>query len=250
MKLFERITPALLLGLIFLSIACAPGSQSVKESSILGSWSTVKNYDATEITFSVERDGTRQFNSYFRGRPYESGTWQIKGEDLVILANGNNTYTFAAINVKKNKLTFTENGKQVIFSRIIKADPAREALTALIPALNKFLNVTFPPPAKTTFNWSGEAGNRSTQVNGYETTATVTVNGDFSHVNQAGTILFKDGFSADRYNATEIMNGYRKGNIVCLIILGSDPDNNNVCYFTIRAGSLVSGLTDNGKRIK
>ena len=233
-----RIIPLLLLvGLIFSVAACAPGSQPAKEVALLGDWSTVKNYDATEIAFSLGSDGTRQFNSFLRGRPYESGTWQIKGADISIFANGNNTYTFKAFQVENDTLTFSENRNAAVFSRILESDPAREELISLLPAFNKFLNVTFPAPAKTTFDWLAESGGPAVKVAGYETAATVTVNGDFSRVNQAGTILYQNGFSADKYNVTEILDGYRKENLVCQIVLGSDP-NNNDCYFTLRCGAL------------
>lgn len=227
-----------MIGLIFSAAACAPTGPSAKETTLLGSWSTIKNYDATEIAFSNTRDGTRQFNSFLRGRPYESGTWQIKGADISVFVNGNNTYTFKAFKVENHKLTFTENGNEAVFSKTLALDPAREKLTALLPAFNKFLKVTFPEPTKTTFEWLAESSSTAVKVPGYETIATVIVDGDFSRVNQAGTILYLNGFSDDKYNVTEILNGYRKGNLVCQIVLGSDPDSNNNCYFTLRCGEL------------
>ncbi|MDD4179559.1 MAG: hypothetical protein PHH14_05870 [Candidatus Margulisbacteria bacterium] len=228
-----------LLGLAFLAGACAPSGPSAKGPALLGNWSTVKNYDATEIVFSVESDGTKQFNSFLRGRPYESGTWQVKGGDISVFANGNNTYTFKDFKVENNKLTFTENGKQAIFNKIIETDEALETFKALLPKFNKFLNVTFPPPVKTTFPWLvSSSGDGLVQVNGYETTARVTVNGDFTHVNQAVSVLKDNGFSVDQLNVTEIVDGFRKGSLVGLVLLGSDEENNDVCDVTIRLGSL------------
>ncbi|MFA6431166.1 MAG: lipocalin family protein [Candidatus Margulisiibacteriota bacterium] len=130
MKFFEWVFPAFLksnvmlallfIGLIFLTSACTPGGLSEKEGSLIGGWATVKNYDATEIDFSVESDGTKQFSSFLSGRPYESGTWQVKGDDLSIFANGNNTYTYKAFKAEKNTLTFMENGKEAVFRKIIE----------------------------------------------------------------------------------------------------------------------------------
>ena len=91
---YKIILAVLISTMLFCALACAPGGNVLKAEDLLGAWSTLSGYDATEISFAKSNDGRYIFESFLRGRPYESGVWQIKGSDLIIFANGNNTYTY------------------------------------------------------------------------------------------------------------------------------------------------------------
>jgi hypothetical protein len=203
---------------------------------ILGEWQTVSGADVSNFYFSAGADDQYYFNTTRGGRPYESGTYSINRDKLRLFVNQNSTEEGSALLIKGNTLSFVQDGSPVILQ---SSDQSRRC-NPVFRYLRKRSGLVFSGPLTTTFTWLLPGGDR-TDVDGFEMTATVTVERDFSAVNQqAATIgqeLVKMGFAADQANATEVMNGFRQNNVVCQIFLQETPDNQAV--ISVRCGLLV-----------
>lgn len=203
---------------------------------ILGEWQTVSGADASDYYFSAGTDNVYYFNTSLTGRPYESGTYSIHGDTLRLFANQNNTYECSALLIKGNRLKFTQDGSPVILQG---SDRSRRG-NPVFRFLRKRSGLVFAGPLTTTFTWLLPGGDQ-VDVDGFEMTATVPVDGDFTAVNRTagaiGSELVKMGFSADQLNVTEVMNGYRQNKLVCQIFLQETPDDQAVII--VRCGLLV-----------
>ncbi|MBU0630803.1 MAG: hypothetical protein KKC80_07825 [Candidatus Margulisbacteria bacterium] len=237
MKLFERIFTALLLLTIPLVCSCATSDHHLKPANLIGSWSTLENYDATEVVFSIGKNGEYLFNSFFRGRPYEDGTWQIKGKDLVVLANGNNTYTFKNVRIENETLSFTENQKISRFKRSLEGKPPAEDIRGLLSSICQKSGYSFTEPKNVEFSWQTGSDNEALIV-GLQSVTLVRVNGDYSKVNQIGALFEQAGFTRNDLNTSELVTGYRKDRLVGQLIIATDPASDQECSVTLRLGHL------------
>ncbi|MBN2058285.1 MAG: lipocalin family protein [Candidatus Saganbacteria bacterium] len=215
-------------------LSAAGCSSPVKEADLIGDWETISGYDASSIVFSIDEAGQRTFTSYLHGRLYEGGTWQLKGSDLELFANGNNTYFFRNVTIKNNRLTFLENGKPASF----KAGETRQRLKQAKVWLQQ-VSPRFDPkhsgPDPIAFDWQYSSG--SIRLNGYETRSTVAVNGDYSVVNQKIKNLFSQGFTMDDRNMTEITSGYTGDGLVYQVTLDDWSDDSS-CLVILRCAPL------------
>jgi hypothetical protein len=224
--------------LAVLSSACAFNQQGHIPSAdeILGEWQTVAGADASDYYFSAGADDQYYFNTSLAGRPYESGTYSINGDKLRLFANENNTYECSALLIRGNTLKYVQDGTPVILQG---SDRSRRC-NPVFRFLRKRSGLIFAGPLTTTFTWLLPGGDQA-EIDGFEMTATVSVEGDFTAANQlAGAIgkeLVKMGFSADQANVTEVMNGFRQNKVVCQIFLQETPDNQAV--ISVRCGLLV-----------
>lgn len=231
----------LLLAILAATIGCAPDSGKLTVDQLVGNYSTVSGYDATEIILGKTATNKLEFNSFLRGRPYESGTWELKGSDLIVQVS-NNTYTYKEVSLKGKTLSFMENGKPAKFTRTVDSTagtaPARvETLPDLLARISRSIDPSFPTPTPVVFEWRLK-GDKTVQVNGYRTVAIVTVNGNFTSVNKSGELLAAEGFGSDPYNTSEILSGFIKDRDVFLVAIRSAPEDDQSCTVEISCGTL------------
>lgn len=238
----SKIILFILISAVFsLSLSCALKGKPVRPEDLIGTWSTISGYEATEISFSKSNDKQYIFESFLQGRPYESGTWGIKAGDLVIFANGNNTYVYKNIKISGRILTFIENGKTARFSAIKEENPQDNAAQAMLSHLLKNISAQFPEPKSKTFSWR-ISDEQTVTIKGLQTQANIIVNGDYTYVNSFGDLLEKQGFLSDAYNSSEIISAYIKDRMVFLITINGDPANDQSCSVIIRCGIIPSTL--------
>ncbi|MFA5113922.1 MAG: hypothetical protein WC529_06485 [Candidatus Margulisiibacteriota bacterium] len=228
MKTAIRLAAFLLtLGVILSACSFNQKGHVPSADEILGEWQTVAGADASDYYFSAGADDVHYFNTTLTGRPYESGTYTINGDKLLLFANENNTYECSALLIKGNALRYVQDGTAVV----LRGSDRSRRCNPVFRFLRKRSGLVFSGPLTTTFPWLLPGGDQ-VDVDGFEMTATVPVDGDFTAVNQTagaiGSALVKMGFSADQLNVTEAMNGYRQNELVCQIFLQETPDNQAV----------------------
>lgn len=229
MRYIGILSALALLTSVFFALSCAPSSPPTPlllADDLLGGWSAIEGSDATEIDFSIGDDGKGYFNSFLRGRPYESGTFTLKDGTLDIFANGNNHYYFKNIALNGEVLSYEENGKKVRLKMGESAKNWKEAKKLALRIKDAF-PLGFSAP-------KAEAG-------GYAIAAAVPVSGDYTDVNKKanniGSWLEGQGFVTDPMQITEIMTGYKKGKVTCSTVLIDSPDG-NTCTIKVRCGTL------------
>jgi hypothetical protein len=228
---------AILLALALLGSSCSLVNKGHTPSAdeILGEWQTVSGSDASDYYFTAGDDGNYYFCTSLTGRPYESGSYTINNGKLLMFANQNNTYECSALLIRGDILRFTQDGMPVI----LRGSDRSRRCNPIFRLLRKRSGLNFSGPVTHDFTWLLPGGNQA-EVNGFEMTASLTVEGDFTAANQIlkkiGAGLGKLGFSADQANVTEVMNGYRRWEVVCQLFIQEVP--NDQALICVRCGLL------------
>jgi hypothetical protein len=116
---------------------------------------------------------------------------------------------------------------------------------ALLTQITAEVNLGFSGISKTEFTWQkAGTGTQSSAaaVKGFEISARIKINGDYSLLNgkaqEVSAYLTSKGFIASELNISEIAGGYKKDNLVCLIITQTDPGSDNYSTLTVKCGQL------------
>ncbi|MCX7820068.1 MAG: hypothetical protein N2258_00135 [Brevinematales bacterium] len=203
-------------------------------NDIFGDWVTVSGYDASEVNFTIDGPDLI-FTSFLDERIFESGGFEIEGNNVKVTFSDGNETIFSNVVVNENMLSFFINGKKATF----KAGEFNKRLRKLFDYLLEFNSKSgnvFSNPVATTLDWIGE--NREEAVLGYSMSLTIEKNGKITNGDFVYTLLEKEGFKTDSRNVTEILTGYVKEDIVCTVVETDDPEDTNLSYISMKFGIL------------
>jgi hypothetical protein len=91
--------------------------EPVTEDNLIGYWETIKG-DVEEIAFSVEQ-GEKIYSSYLNSRLFETGTWELTGNSLIIDLDTGERITYVEVNIAGNILTLrTASGEESQYKKL------------------------------------------------------------------------------------------------------------------------------------
>lgn len=158
MMSFRKNLFFILLLLFFLSNLISCQKTTLDEKSILGDWEAIKGF-YQQITFEIY-DNEKLFYSFLDGKHFSDGTWQIKGNDIIIQMFSGEEEIFHNVILKDGILSF--NNGQAQYQRL---KTAKEKFEDLLKELVSSKDFNFSSPQDFEFDWNLENG-QSTKIKG------------------------------------------------------------------------------------
>ncbi len=223
MMSFRKNLFFILLLLFFLSNLISCQKTTLDEKSILGDWEAIKGF-YQQITFEIY-DNEKLFYSFLDGKHFSDGTWQIKGNDIIIQMFSGEEEIFHNVILKDGILSF--NNGQAQYQRL---KTAKEKFEDLLKELVSSKDFNFSSPQDFEFDWNLENG-QSTKIKGKILKAEVVLTtNDYTDINNAikKVVEFlndKDFYTSDP-NTSEIIEGFENGTIKVIISQDSPSDYN------------------------
>jgi len=91
--------------------------EQVTADNIIGNWETIKG-DAEKVAFSVEQ-GKNIYSSYLNQRLFETGTWELKDNNLIISLDTSESIVYVKVTVDGNILTLrTQSGEESKYKKL------------------------------------------------------------------------------------------------------------------------------------
>ncbi|MCU0641367.1 MAG: lipocalin family protein [Candidatus Margulisbacteria bacterium] len=176
------------------------------EDEILGEWRTVSGPEQLDYYFSAGSGGSYYFNTSQDGRPYQSGTYLIDQNKLVLYVDQNTTSESPSLLLRGNELSFYQDGIKVL----LRGSERSRRCNPLFRFLRKRSGLEFTGPVTLDFSWRLPGGDQA-EIKGFELTASAT-----AEIDPAAGLLAL-GFKRDEDNCTEAMESYRQDRLVCQI---------------------------------
>lgn len=213
----------ILLILFFLSNLISCQKTTLDENSILGDWEAIKGF-YQQIRFEIY-DNEKLFYSFLEGKHFSDGTWQIKGNDIIIKMFSGEEEIFHNVLLKDGILSF--NNGEAQYQRL---KTAKEKLEDLLKELVSSKDLNFSSPQDFEFDWNSENG-QSTKIKGKILKAEVVLTtNDYTDINNAikkvVEFLKNKDFYSSESNTSEISVGFENGTIKVIISKNSPLDYN------------------------
>ena len=213
-------------------------------TDILGFWDTVSGYEAENIEFQREDDGSLIYHSYVNTRPWDNGNWSFKNGVLKLESDAGNTSTYTVEKDGDGLKLIDKNGSTAIFKR----EPGKVSnnadiiinIKAYLNKISAYTGLDNSEPIQTELRWNLESGEK---VDLFGLSSEYPLNDiekdDFQSLNEKlkeiGDYLAGLGFTQDVFNTTEIQSAYSDGSYGFLVKPDTEGTTNSI---TIEVGKL------------
>jgi len=234
--------------LILLSIMGCGNNQTNKQGdskenilsieNILGVWDTVSGYDAENIEFQKEDDGTLIYYSYLNTRPWDNGKWSFTKGALKLESDSGDIFTYKKVEKEGDKLKLTDaKGNLTVFKResekISNKEETIKNLKAYINQISAFIGLDNSEPVDTEFKWNLKSG-ATINVSGLLTEYPLEniAKDDFQSMNEKvggiGDYLAGLGFAQNVFNTAENQTAYADDSYAFIVGIDTEGATNAI----------------------